>query len=302
MAVTLGTLVEQVKGHLNQYSTNQEQLCTFVEWVLSGADKIGVKLDDVTEPNLNNVDVEIGGVELVRVTSYNADTMQATCPPWFRQMSGTPLSEPTANTMATINPRWPSYRVAEKIVHGINSLYPFLFAAKVATLTSRTSDGNYEMPDDIESVIDFNIQGFTPESAQFKVGTFSLDPLNSDGKRYLRTNAFSVAGRPIEVLYRAKPVAPDPAVLSTTWASTGLPDSAQDLPVLFAVAALLPSADAAKTQTASVEQSDRSRLVQSGSANSTSRRFQEMFQNRLVQEQRKLENLYPPRLHRSLSR
>lgn len=303
MAVTLGDLVAQVKGQLSQYTSGREQVATFKDWVLDGSsNKIGLKLSDVPPGNiLPSMDVELGGIELVRVTSYDPGNMQATCPPWFRQLAGTPLSTPSLNTMVTINPRWPGFRVAEKICHGIDTLYPRLFVPKTFPLTSRTTDGNYEVPNDVESIIGFNIEAFGVSRMQYKVGRFSLDVLNTDGKKYLRTMPAGVTGRPIEVVYKAKPIVPDPSVLTTTWASTGLPDSARDLPVLYAVMCLLPTTDAAKTQVSSMEQSDRNRFVQSGSANSTSRRFQELFEARLLDEQRKLDALYPPRIHKTMN-
>lgn len=304
MAVTLGDLVQQVRGQLTQFASTREQLCTFVDWVLDGSsNKIGVKLKDVPGGSpLTNADVELGGVELVRVGSYDTGTMTATCPAWFRQIAGTPLSTPTANSMATINPRWPGYRLAEKICHGIETLYPKLFSVKTYALTSRSTDGNYVVPNDVESIIDFNIQGVGVQAFQYKVDRYSLDPANTDGLRYLRTLPSVLDGRPMEIVYKARPTVPDPSNLAATWTSTGLPDSAKDLPVLYAVMCLLPSTDAAKTQMSSMEQSDRNRLVQSGSANAASRRYQELFESRLLTEQRKLDALYPPRIHKTMNR
>jgi len=302
VAVTLGTLVSQVQGRLDQYSTNRTKACTFKGWVTSGATKVGVKLADVsTGSKLTNVDVELG-TELVRVTSYDSGSTIATCPPWFRQQQGTPLNDAfPVDSKAVVSPRWPAYHVAETLCDGITTLYPDIFAVKEQQLTSSVASGNYEVATDVDGVLKVTIEDFGPWKTQFEIKQWTLDTLNPDGKKYLRMMPAAVNGRPIYVTYRAKPVVPDPALLDTTWASTGLPDSSADLPVLYAVMTLIASADAAKTQTNSIEQSDRSRFVQAGAASSSSRRFQEMYTNRLAMEKRKLSDRFPPRVHKTLN-
>lgn len=295
-------MVAQVQGRLDQYSTNRQQVATFKGWALSGSTKVGIKLADVgVASKLANVDVELG-TEIVRVTSYDEGTTIATCPPWFRQQQGTPLNDSYAvDSKAVISPRWPAYQVAQTICDGIATLYPDIYVVKEQELSSSTITGNYEVATDVDGVLKLTIEDFGPWKTQYQFKTWTLDTLNPDGKKYIRMMPAAVNSRPIYLTYRAKPVIPDPSNLDTTWASTGLPDSAADLPVLYAVMTLIPSADAAKTQTNSIEQSDRSRLVQAGSANSTSRRFQEMYENRLAMEKRKLSDRFPPRVHKTLN-
>lgn len=302
MAVTLGSLVAQVQGRLDQYSSNRSQLGTFKGWVTSGATKIGVKLADITAGNkLTNVDVELG-TELVRVGTYDAASTVATCPPWFRQQQGTPANDAFAvDSRVVISPRWPAFHVAQAVCDGIATLYPDLFAVKEQQLSSTVTSGNYPVADDVDGVLKITIEDFGPGKTQFEITQWSLDTLNPDGFKYLRMMPAAVTARPMYLTYRAKPVVPDPANLDATWASTGLPDTAADLPVLFAVAVLIPSADAAKTQLNSVEQSDRSRFSQAGTANSMSRRYQELFDSRLAMEKRKLSDRFPVRIHKTLN-
>jgi hypothetical protein len=255
----------------------------------------------VTQGKLFNSLVELE-TELLAVSSYDTEAGTAVCPPWFRQQSATPANDSfPVGSRVTINPLWPTFNVAQTIVDGINGLYPDLFAAKATQLTSEVTRANYELPSDVDGLLKVSIQDFGPSKMEYKLGRWALDTLNPDGKKYLRIVPIGIGGRPMEITYRAKPVVPAPETLSATWASTGLPDSASDLPVLHALSTLVPSAEAAKMQTYSVEQSDRSRLVQAGAGTSLSRRYTELYQARLEEERRKLRAVYPPRIHKSLN-
>jgi hypothetical protein len=300
---TLGELVEQTLGQLNQYRTNRSQVATFTGWQTDGGgDKTGINMSGVPAGAiLTDAVVELD-TELVYVSSHDPSNGSTVCPPWFRQQNGTPANDSFAvNSKVTIDPRWPRYHVAETVVAGINSLYPDLFGVKVTTLDSVSVNGNYEVPADCDGVLHVSIQNVAPGFEELVIREWSLDLHNPDGKRYLRIRPIHVAGHRIKLTYRAKPTIPVPATLSTTWASTGLPESAADLPVLYATSVLVSTAEAAKTQTSSVEQSDRSRFVQGGAANAASRRFTELFEQRLKAERRKLLTLYPPRVHKLLN-
>jgi hypothetical protein len=303
VATTLANLVDRTIGSLRSYSTNRPQVATFNGWMLDGAGaKVGVNLADVTMINaITNAHVELD-TELVHVRSYDAASGDTACPPWFRQQNGTPANDSyPVGSRVTINPLWPRYDVAVKICDGIASLFPDVFVVKTVLLPSTPLSGNYELPSDVDGILHITVEDFGPTRQQYSIGQWSLDTSNEDGKSYLRIQPIGIGGRPIRVEYRAKPVVPDPADLTATWASVGLPDSCADLPILFALYTLIPSADTSKMQSSSIEQSDRSRLVQVGSSTSISRRYQEMYAIRKKDERRKLVDRHPPRIHKTLN-
>lgn len=302
MAVTLGNLVDQVIGRLDQFTTNQPRTATFNGWIVDGTSaKVGVKLADVASGVISDSLVELG-TELVHVTSFDSASGDTTCPPWFRQQLGTPPNDSyPVGSRVVIGPRWPRFHVAQAVVDGINACYPDLFGVSTTELTSTVVSGNYLLPSDVDGILHVTIEDFGPAQTQYQINEWSLGTNTTDGSRYLRVRPVGVGGRPLRVKYRHRPVAPDPSNLDATWASTGLPDSASDLPVLFATATLIASAESAKTQSSSVEQSDRNRLVQPGTATAASRRFGEMFRDRLLQEKRSLLALHPPRRHKTLN-
>lgn len=297
---TLGDLTEEVIGDLRQYST--EQTGTFVDWSRDGAMAIvGVQLADIATDQYN-VQVELASGEVVHVSRYSLDGSTTTCPPWFRAQSGTASNDTVAaNSRAIINPTWPRYQVARKLVEGINAISEDLFAVAEVDLTTTPMQANYELPAGVEGVLNVTLEDLGPTEMHRPVGSWTLDTTNSDGFKYLRLMPLGVSGVTMRVTYRTAITVPDPSNLSATWASTGLPASAADLPGLFAKAQLILSPEAARTQQSSVEQGERSRSLQGWSATSSSRRFQEVFAQRLRDERRKLLDRWPVRPHKELA-
>lgn len=293
---TLGQLVERTLGQLHAFSTNRPHFATFTSWQ-GVAPYTGINLGDVGD-SLNDALVELD-TELVYVKTHDPNGPATSSPAWFRQQQGTPANDSfAANSRVTINPIWPRYHVAQTLVEGIHACYPDLFGVKEKDLTSSHVNGNYELDADCDGILKLTYEHIGPGKRQSKILAWDLDTKNTDGKVYLRTNPSGVPGRKIRVTYRHQPVAPDPATLSTLWSTTGLPSSAQDLPVRYALYTLVSAADLAKFQSHSVPQSDANRFVPTGSTNSVSRRLEEMFRSRLRDESRKLRDLYPPRPHK----
>lgn len=298
---SLGEMVEQAKGLLEQYAVNRPATATFADWQRDGANNIvGVKLANVgAGDRLLNTIAELESGELVHVASYDVNNNVCQCPPWFRGQQGTAkVDTVTPNSKVVLEPLWPAFHVTTKVCEGIHNLYPDLFAVKEVQLASSSVNGNYLLPDDVDGILHLTVESVGPGMEQMKLWVWSLDVSNVDGKRYLRTRASALGGRPIFVTYRAKPVVPSRLDLSADWTATGLPESAVDLPVLYAVYTMLPAVESAKTQMHSVEQSDRNKYVQTGAGNAASRRFQELFERRLFDERRKLLDQHPPRTHK----
>lgn len=299
---TLGDLVESVIGDMRQYNTSPDSTGTFVDWARDGGlNIVGVQLSDIST-DLSNARVELATGEQVHVSSYRTDGNVVTCPPWFRAQNGTVANNTVPlNSRVVVNPIWPRYDVARKIVDGIQAVSTDLFQVAEANLSTLPQQSNYELPADCLSILGVTLEDIGPSQQHRALSTWTLDTLNSDGKVYLRVLPLGVSGWTMRVTYRKTVTVPSPAVLSTTWASTGLPDSAQDLPCLFAKAQMILSPEAARTQQGSVEQGERSRSLQGWSATSSSRRYREEFTIRLADERRKLDVRWPVRPHRELA-
>jgi hypothetical protein len=299
---TFKQLVEQTRGMLNQFSTHRPVLATFTGWQTTDGVKTGINLAGMSnQARVSNAVVELGH-ELVFVSNHDPSAATTQCPPWFRQQQGSPANDDyPVNSVAVVNPQWPYCHVAQHVSNGIAQLYPSLFVAKTTTLVTDTLVEKYEIPADVKEIITVRYEDdVNPARPQREVSRWTLQLLNPDGKKYLHIEQVYRSGLNIFVSYRAEPTMP--ALTSDAdWSTTGLPATAQDLPVLWATAQLLPTADAAKTQITSVEQSERNRFVQPGGANAASKRFQDIYDRRLAEEKRKLLDLFPPRIHRTLN-
>lgn len=301
---TLTQLVEQTRGLLNQFGTNKPMKGTFKGWQVDGSgNKIGVQLGDIAVgASLNNALVELGH-ELVYVTSYDPTTSTAICPPWFRMQGGSPANDAyPVNSVATVDPMWPYWDVANAVVDGIGTLFPDLFQVKNATLLSSAVLEKYVLPQDVFDILNVKLELFGAARAQRQIGTWTVDLMPADNLKYLHIASIGVSGRPIYVTYAAPAVIPDPTAGATLWATTGLAPTAADLPVLHAASKLLLASDAARTQTASMEQSERIKLQPySGAATATAQAWRNQYKERLEVERRKLLDHWPPRVHRSLN-
>lgn len=299
---TFSQMVEQVRGQLSQYTTNRPVLATFTGWQGTAPDYTGINLAGLpAQQKIVNAVVELGH-ELVYVSNFDPVTSVTQCPPWFRNQNGSPSNDSyPVNSVAVINPQWPYHNVAQHVANGIANLYPTLFVPKVTTVVTDTLTEKYVVPDDVDEILKIMYEDdVNPARPQREVGRWTLDTMATDGHRYVHIEQVYRSGLNIFITYRSKPVIPD-VTSDVDWATTGLPATAVDLPVLWASVQLLPSADASKTQLSSVEQSERNRFVQPGAANSASKRMQDVYDRRLHEEMRKLQDRFPPRLHRTMN-
>ena len=103
-------------------------------------------------------------------------------------------------------------------------------------------------------------------------------------------------GRPIKITYIS---APGSLVNETdTLSSTGLSETCRDILVYGACARLLAAVETGRLQTWSVTQAQRDQLVPAGAASNASKYYYALYQQRLHDEQMRLQKLYPAVLHK----
>jgi hypothetical protein len=154
MTVTIGSMVDEVLADLYQYATTRPQFCTFQKWVTNGSDITGVELGDAAQQIINSY-VELASGELIYVSNHGSGgNGSATVPSWFRaQLGSKPVDGVPENSKATIDPVWTRFGVSQKVVAGIESLYPDLFGVDEVVFPSTVQQSNYELPDDCDGVI-----------------------------------------------------------------------------------------------------------------------------------------------------
>lgn len=299
MVDTFQQLIDKTISLLNGAWTNRAKLGTVTSIALDGSNNVTtliVEPVDGANSHAGPAVIEIDG-KLLFAKSWDSNTGSADVPSWGNGFEGSAkLSTPLTSEKATINPLWPRWFVGKHLIDSINSLYPKLYGVRVTSLTSDVVSERYELPDDCEEVISVKVEGFGPTYPRRQVKRYTFEPVNADGNRYLNLQPIGLSGRPIVVTYRTKPVLPSsPADVAWDWDDSLLPSTASDLPTLRAAYTLITSAELAKMQTYSVEQSDRNKFVQMSAGNSASRRLEEMFDRRLREEQDALQQANPTR-------
>lgn len=301
MAESLQQLIDKTVSLLNGAWTNRAKLGTVTTLTLDGSSNVTqlvVESVDGANTHAGPAVLEIDS-KLVFAKSWDSNTGAALVPTWGNGFEGSSkLSLPLASEKVTINPLWPRWFVGKHIIDAINSLFPRLYGVAVTQLTSDVVSERYELPAEAEEIISIHVEGFGPTYPRRQVKRYTFVPKNTDGKKYVNLQPIGLSGRPIVVTYRTRPVLPSsPTDTTWTWDTSLLPSTAADLPTLRAAYTLITSAELAKMQTYSVEQSDRNKFVQMSAGNSVSRRLEEMFNRRLSEEQDALQQANPVRPH-----
>lgn len=294
MDMTLRQMIEQTIGELNQWTTNREETGSFVSLVGGVLTVTPSSAGTMAGEYLCQI-----GHELVHVTNFDSETGTGSVPAWGRAQQGTSQYTASAGDKVVFDPVWSYWSAGRAIIEGIEGLYPSLFKIGNTTLESEILSERYELPDDFEAVLGIGEVGVGPASQRRPIPRFSVDTSETDGNRYIYFQSRWLSGQDIDITYRAKPVAPvDPSDGSWLFSDSGLPTSAADLPILHAKRMLIMSPEAAKVQNMAAEQSDRNRYVQTGAGSAMSRRFEELYQRRLIEEMRKQLDTHPPLVHK----
>jgi hypothetical protein len=239
--------------------------------------------------------------ELLYVDSVNTTTNTVTLYPWGRGQQGSTAAAHADDAKVTISPRFPRHRVKTVINEVIRSLYPSLFGVATYTgLDAVSTRLTYELPAATRSIISVSWQLTGPSEAWYPLHRWRLDR-NADTSEFTSGVSLDILqpmtpGQTIKVVYRKEPS--ELSAESDNFATvTGLQESARDVVVWGALAHLLPALEFARLHSDAVEQSDRQRLLQPGSASAAARQALQMHTLRLEQERLKLAQLYPPTSH-----
>lgn len=235
--------------------------------------------------------VEIGS-ELLYVVTVDQGTSICTIAPGFgRGYRGTTAATHSAGAMVTSRPKFPRIDLLQQMNDIIGGLFPQLFAVRTFTGTVTFPLNSYTLTNSPKFIID--VQWQDPIGNWQRAPAYMLDPFDAS----FRLGSGPMIGRPLRVLYATEPV--KFAAETDNFTVTGLPDSCQDLLKLGTVAHLVPGLDISRAQNASVEQSDRNKVVPPFAGVNAAKYIMAEYQDRLQNEVESLRALYPPRLVRT---
>ena len=297
MTTTYAQLVNEIVLNLSGYTLRQERM-THITQALT-ADGLVLNLRDVG--NIGKGIIEIDD-ELIWIDSYDRNSNTATVAPWGRGYNGTTPAAHSENARVTVAPTFPRIAIKRAINETIEALYPRLYGFGNYEFNYNSIKNTYEIPSYIETILNITYSTLGP-SMEWK----PIRQWRQDGMASLTTftsgNTLTVydnipAGRKIQVYYTKIPTSLESSSDSATFESvTGLQSSAKDVIIYGACYRLASFIDAGRMNYVSAEADQADTKIQYGSAASTSRYFLALYQQRLAEEQGKLQDLFPTRIH-----
>lgn len=212
-------LVEETLAELSGHTLNQEQFTWLTDPINSS--QLTIDVDDPTKVRHGLAEI---GDELVWVAS--SESTGLVLAPFGRGAQGSTAQSHPVNTRVTYGPRFPRYRIRNKIDDLVRSVYPTIFAVATTTFPA-TSPAivTYELPADVEDVLTVKQKTLGPSKDWRVLQNWRFD-------REANTTEFPngrtidiwdsvTPGRDIHVSYIKRPTP-----LVTEWSDTGLNDSA----------------------------------------------------------------------------
>ena len=295
MPATLDNLIDRTISLLNQGISNQAKMGTVSAVSMSGGVITDLKITPVDGVSTHSGPalLDLGG-RLVFASAYDSNTEVATIPAWGNGVDGSTAfsdGQITVGMKVVIDPIWSRWNTGLVLIDSIAALYPRLFQVKKTVLTSTTVGERYDLPVDADELLKIQIEGYGPSFPRRLLKRATID--TDSNPPVLSIRPIGLSGRPIHVWYKAKPVLPvSPVDTFWTWQDTGLADTAEGLPVLRAAMTMIMAPELAKQQTFSAPQTDNARFIQTGAANSASRRLEELYEKRMNEEMQKLHSKY----------
>lgn len=290
---TLADLVAEVEDFMYSHGADRDKETTLVGSLTNSATTFTVAEASLVDRGLVEIDYE-----LIAVKSKDNTSNVVTAQPWGRGQRGTTAASHSANARVAINPRFPRSRIKTEINRAISNLYPDLFkVATDATLTVNASKTTYALPAAVERVLDVQVDTVGPTGAWVRPNRWNFN-YNANTTDYPNGKSLDIIGgftpgRTINVTY-----ATTFGTLSAdadTLAAAGVDDSWADLITLQVVSKLVLALDPSRLTLGSVEQQTRGNEYQVGTPAQLSRQYQNLYNQRLLQEKALLQDKYKAR-------
>lgn len=292
-------VIEETLALLQTWDLEQTQSSTLINPMTSSALTISYDPTITTATGMSSGLIEIDR-ELIYVESVDG-LGNAVIPPWGRGYRATTAASHAAGTRIISQPPFPRQKTLDAINQVFERMFPRVYAVRSFETTTTQPVITYQMPTDCQWIL--NVKWQQPDGRQYweAVRRWRVSP--GGGTQFgdmgvsVDVADYMQPGRPIQFLYAAKPTVlsnDSDDFVSTTGLNGGLVDVAE----LGAAAQLVTALELSRLQTSSIEQQNRSQLVAPSAALTSSRYLDTRFQERLEEERKALQRLYPPRITR----
>ena len=290
-------VINETQLALTGYTQRQDQ-ATFLPFVM-GATDLSFIVNDGTVLTRGMVEIDD---ELIWVDSFDRTTNTATIPSYGRGFRDTVAVPHTVGSRVTIAPSFPRSVIRRNINLAIDGVYPDLFGTYYTTFTWVASRTTYALPQEAIDVIGLSWQTIGPSLEWLPIRHYRLDrmanPVTWNSGKTISIREGIIPGRTVQVTYTKKPTIMQYDTDDFA-ATTGLSDSAREVIILGAAYRTAMYLDLGRVPAFSAESDAMRANDPIGSAGNIGRMIQQLYQQRLLIEVRRLQEQFPPRTHYS---
>ena len=287
-------IVNETALALSGYTNRQDQ-ATFLTSSMSATDTTFQVADGTV---LTRGLVEIDD-ELIWVDSFDRTSNTATIPSYGRGFRDTVATSHTAGTRVTITPSFPRSVIRRNINLAIQGVYPDLFGTYYTTFTWQAARTTYAIPQEAIDIIGVSWQTIGPSLEWLPVRHYRVDrmanPITWNTGKTVSIREGIIPGRTVMITYTKVPS--ELQYDTDLFSSTGLSDSAREVIVLGAAYRTAMYLDMGRVPAATAEADAMQANDPIGSGANIGRMIQQLYQQRLMVEVRRLQEQFPPRTH-----
>ena len=303
MSATLGTMIDEVLINLAGYTINQDRSTYLTAAVTS----LASPSSDPTVLSLHSTDNVGKGIieidtELMWVDSFDRIANTATIAPYGRGYLGTTATTHAVDARVTVSPTFPRSTIQKAINDTIGAMGGSISAVKQTTFTWNAAVNTYGFNGlGIENILRMMWQDIGPSEEWINIRRWDFDPQadtttwGADAQT-VTIYDYITAGRTVKVMY-----ATEPSTMSSTsdvfTTTTGLPASCRDVVTIGAAYRLISYLDPARVSQTSPQADEIDTKRPFGSSANATRQLYALYTQRLNEEAKRQQNLYPPRVH-----
>ena len=294
---TFGSMTDEVSRKLAGFTLRQDRQTHLTAALTATA-------LSVTVASANNVSSGIIQIddELIYVDSYDRNSGVLSIPPYGRGYNGTSAATHQNGARVVVSPTFPSVDVKDAINETLLSTFPDLYTTGIHTFSFSPAKSTYALPDEVETVLAVSYETTGPSKEWLPIRGYRVDPMaNTDAfnsRNSLTLLSGVESGRTVQVFYTSAPTVMD-ANDDDFEIVTGLPASCKDLIVIGASARLASYIDPGRLTFGSAESDQQSQIAgrSYGAGTNASKYLLALYDKRLAEETRKLNDRNPIRIH-----
>ena len=291
---TFVNLIDETNLALTGYTNLQDQ-ATFLTADIGSTDTTFTVADGTV---LTRGLVEIDD-ELIWVDSFDRTTNTATIPSYGRGFRDTTATTHSAGTRVTISPSFPRSVIRRNLNLAIDGVYPDLFGTFYTTFTWQAAVTTYQLPNEAVDILGASWQTIGPSKEWLPVRHYRIDrmanPTTWGSGKTISIREGIIPGRTVMITYTKKPTTL--TYDTDDFSMTGLSESAREVIILGAAYRTAMYLDMGRVPAATAEADAQQGNDPIGSAANIGRVLQQMYNQRLLVEVRRLQEQYPPRTH-----